>query len=492
MPLRARITRELVATRRRSLQHALRAQEPGVLVRGAIVVLLGAGAALAGALELLDQALAAKGTEAFDGMVRLEIYRVCAGLAAFSGFVSFERLWRSADLDVLNRLPIPPASVLRLRALESLLLMAPLVLLGLCAFAPLAWHGAPGLLVEAALALLLTVVTSVSAGMAWHAFAGDSVTRPEWEAWKRRLAGALVLPDRTFLLYSPLLGAASGFLAGLLALIGTAAAARGDYGVGILGVALGCGAVPLAWRNAEARIRRSYYGTLAALADGELLGELGESAPGPEFFGRAYAERLPSRLGILVGKDLRQAWRRSRADHLLLGTLAILVAVAAARSGAAAHSLSPSLVWGVLVLTQGLAFRLSREHNDAAWLWLTLPASIAEQGLARLLAVLFFSVMVSPALVYALHQAGMGWLEAAACWAVLSVSGGVMSVSLSLSFFTKRRIGLILYGILSVGVLLLLPWGPWALAGGTLLAALISASRLKQVRASLLADLLAR
>lgn len=458
----------LLRTSLKTLRHQLEGLEPGEWVRLVLVIKVGAGLLLRGASSLLDRAFVLETTPEFAGLVRYEAYRVGAFLCAILGFSTFSLLWRARDAELLNRLPIAPRAVLRFRLVVGLGVHLPLLLLSWAAFLPLFWRGYPLLGFESLLALTVMYVGSMMGGMAWHSFAGHSVTTPAYAGFKQRLAGTMVLPERTLLLYSPVFTAASGFLAGLGVLAGTAALLRGEVVFGLISAVAGASILPYAWARAQSLFDASYYSALGALSEGEILGELGEAAPETEYFGQSYTSRLPKQFQALVARDLRQAWRRARLDHLSLASLAGLLAllsfyqqatgqqatapqVSPPPASGMAGLLSPELlifaVWGVLALAGAQAFRLNRPDSDAPWLWLTLPIPLAQQVQARVLSTLFFPLLTSPLLLLALGWSGFSWGISALWLGGLMGASSLLAVNLSLTRFTKRRQGGTLYGL---------------------------------------------
>lgn len=508
--------RTLLANRQRLLRHQLSALETGERLRLGVIgltVLLGLGYL---AQTLLTPLLSQLGQPDFAATIRVEVYRYGTMLCAILGFTTFSLLWRSDELELLGGLPIEPRAMLQYRLIESLVLHLPLLLLSLGVFSPLLWHGAPGLALEAFAALGVMYAGSLLGGMAWHMFAGYSVTTPSYDVLKRRLAGAMVLPERTLLLYSPMLAAGTGFVSGLLVLVGLAALNRGEglssqplFGLGC--VAVGLGILPVCWRQAVQRFEEAYYSALGGMSAGELLGELSESAPGPEYVGRFFVDWLPPAFQPLVARDLKQAWRRSRVDHLTLGLAAIFLALAClSRKQSLLESGGLWLAVGLLVtLCCGQAFRLSRPQSDAAWLWMTLPSPLSRQVEARYLATFFFPVMIFPALLVSLGAVGLPWLASLVWLTGLALGGTLLAVNLSLTLFTKRRLGGTLY---AVGMLLVMGLGmsgtqggveatrgevsrslsagelPWSMMGAVLLLGGLSLGLLKRLPAPLLLD----
>lgn len=441
------MTRVLLHNRLQVAGHFVRSLEPSARLRLALIFGLIGLVLIRWVLGLTDHALELANREEIQSAVRVHAYRLGAILASIMGFTSFNSLWRSPDVDVLNRLPIDPGALFSFRLLLTMLQNAPFYLLGVMSMIPVLWAGYPDLALEAFVFLTVLFVSSAIWSMWWHIFAGASVVTPAYARLKRQLAGTMVLPERTLLLYSPFLSAASGFGIGLAAFGTMTALHRGAVLTGLLLAPLSF--LPTLWIFAKTRrmFRAAYYQSLAALADGELLGEIGESAPGAAFLGAAYVDRLPPPLRPLVARDLRQAWRRNRLDHLLLLTTSGVVALLSLGQGV--YWLEQGWLWPglslVLVLAAGQAFRLTRPQSDAPWLWLSLPVRLRQQYLARALGTLFFPLLVLPGLWLAAGWAGAGWLDALFLLVALSLLASMTAVNLALGFFTVDRVGSALY-----------------------------------------------
>lgn len=265
-------------------------------------------------------------------------------------------------------------------------------------------------------------------------------------------------------------------MCGLLVLIGLAAFNRGEGlasqpVLGIGAVLLGLAIPPYCWKQARHLFETAWYSALGGMAAGELMGELSETAPGPEYVGGFFVDWLPPSHRPWVARDLKQAWRRSRVDHLSLGLLSfflLLMAFLRRASFAESGLVFPSLTL-VMALAGAQAFRFSRPQSDAGWLWLSLPGTLRLQVESRVLSTVFFPVMVLPVLWLSLVLLGYSWVPAALWLAVVGAGASLLSVNLSLSLFTKQRLGATLYGIGMIlaaggGLMLaqtegVLPWG---------------------------------
>jgi hypothetical protein len=259
--------------------------------------------------------------------------------------------------------------------------------------------------------------------------------------------------------------------------------------LGTIGLLVGVLVCAWAFRRTQRGFETAYYQALAALADGELLGEISESAPGPQYLGSWFVERLPTALRPLVARDLRQAWRRNRLDHIALLVASFVFAFFALRSRATLVErgwLWPA-IWLLVSAAGAQAFRLTRPSSDAPWLWLTLPVSTREQYLSRLLATFFFSLLILPALWLAAGWAGVGWGQATLVLVLTTTCGALAGVNLALVFFTRRRLA----GILYVGVmglpLIVMSHDPLLADGVLLLLAGLSLLPLRQLRQRLAA-----
>lgn len=457
------VTQRLLQLRLRIAQHHWQVLDPGERLRAVLIAVVIISVACWGVSGLLDRLMPLRGTDEFPSLVRMEVYRMGAFLSALLSFSTFSLLWRAEDAEVLKPLPLEPRALLHFRLVQGGLFHFPLLLLAWLGFLPLFWQGEATLGLESMFALAVMYGGSLLSGMAWHMFAGASVGTEAYTAFKARMAGALVLPERTLLLYSPLLTAVSGFGAGLGVLMGVAAFKRGELPLGLLGVSLGLAVLPFAYTRARELFEHSYYTALCALAETEALGELGDARPEAEFIGQFYVERLPEPVRPLVTRDLRQAWRRARLDYLLLFTLAVAVALLSRSQGGAwkDDGLLFPLMGGILTLCGAQAFRLNRPESDAPWLWLSLPLPLTMQVQARAWAVGFFPVMVLPALVIVLISAGMPLLSSLLWLSGMSLASTLTAVILSLILFTKRRLAGTLYLALQLCAALLGRGNPW-------------------------------
>jgi len=442
------VERTLLRYRLRVLSHRARALGAvGALQVAAVTALVGY-LAVRWAWGRMDFSLADPG--AFRESVRMEAYRLGAFMVAVGGLLDFGVLWRNRDIEVLNLFPVPAQALFRFRSLEMAAWNFPLLALGLTTAAALGWHGHWYEALEVAVFLGALFVETLVWSLYWHAFAGSSVGTPSFEWVKEHLAGAMVLKDRTLLLYSPFLVATSSFLSGLLILIGMSAMARNRWAVG--GALVLAVIPPTIWalRQGALLMERGYYRALAALAEGEQLGEMGESAPPAEFFGQWYASRMPHPVRPLVIKDLRQAWRRNRLDHLVLGTGTIALMILGGRNTQEALGAGWGWpAWWVLMgFAAGQAFRMTRPGSDAPWHWLSLPVSMERHLVGRLMATSFFVGMVAPGAVLSLHWMGLGWADALARVVPLAVGTAVLATHLAVTMFQGGPHGWILFGAL--------------------------------------------
>lgn len=464
------VTRALLRIRARTIQHRMHALELTERLRLLFIVGVLAWVALRWLVGLTTQSFTT-GVPGGEGLlnsqgwmddpaaitasIRGVTYRFGAFLAAVVGFSSFGGLWRATDIEILNRLPISPSVMMRYRLALSLLANMPILCLFLAALTPLFWRGYLGLGLESAGFLVLIYVLTSLWSLRWHMFAGHSVVSSGYVTVKQLLAGTMVLRERTLLLYSPFLGASFGFGFGLLGYVGLTAVRRSEVALALATLTIAIGSGLVAYRGARALFVKSYYQALSALADGELLGEVSETAPGPSYLGQWYVEKLPAAFQGLVARDLRQMWRRSRLDHLTLITGSGAIALVFLRRGDALGQ--SGWLWPVLwigIATAGAeAFRMTRSRSDAAWIWLSLPISLGQQRLARVLSTLFFSLLIGPGLWLAAGWAGLGWLEPLAWILSSSVLAAIAASNLALTFFTQPRIGGTLYfGLMGVAL----------------------------------------
>lgn len=457
------MTQRLLQLRLRIAQHHWQVLDSGERLRAVLIALVVVSVASWGVSGWLDRLMPLQGSPEFPSLVRMEVYRMGAFLSALLAFSTFSLLWRAEDAEVLKPLPLEPSTLLHFRLVQGGLFHLPLLLLAWLGFLPLFFRGEALLGAEALIALTVMYGASLLSGMAWHMFAGASVGTDAYREFKARMAGALVLPERTLLLYSPLLTAVSGFGAGLAVLIGLAALERGELPLGLLAVVGGLAVLPFAYARARALFEQAYYAALCALAETEALGELGEARPEAEFIGQFYVERLPEGVRPLVTRDLRQAWRRARLDYLLLFTVSVAVAMLSRSQGGAwkGDGLLYPLMGGILTLCGAQAFRLNRPESDAPWLWLSLPIPLQLQLQARAWAVGFFPVMVLPALLIAMISAGVPMLTSLVWLGGMSVASTLTAVILSLILFTKRRLAGTLYLSLQLCAALLGSTNPW-------------------------------
>ncbi len=480
----ARMARTLLHFRLRAVHHRLRVLDLPALLRLIVVAGLVGFVLVTWAFGRMDGPLAhaAGAREA----IRMEAYRLGAFLAAATGFLTFGTLWRNRDIEVLNLFPVPPKALFRYRLLEMSARNLPLLTVGLLAGGSLAWRGHPVLALETCCYLAVLYVTTIAWSIYWHAFAGNSVGTPSFEWLKIHLAGAMVLKDRTLLLYSPFLGAVSGFAWGLVAYIGLTAVSRGDLTTGLALLLAVVPPVLWACREAEALLEKGYYQALAALAEGEQSGELGESAPRPGFLGEWYAVRMPPAVRPFVVKDLRQAWRRNRLDYVVLLTSAGVLLILAAGRGREMLEAGWAwpATWVVLALAAGQAFGMTRPGSDAPWQWLSLPAPMSRHYAGRLLSTGFFVALVAPWLALALCWAGEPWERAFLGVLAIGLSACVTAANIAVALFGNPLSGRVLFASSLLGA--------YAFSGGRpiLGAALLAA--LAVVTLALLARLPAR
>ena len=378
-------------------------------------------------------------------------------LAALGGFVSYAVLWYADDLEILDPLPLDPKDILGLRVVTTLAYTGPFMGLGLAAYLPVLMNGSSMALgMEFISTFLFLWLISAVGGMGWHVLAAASAGSDRLASIKALLAGALVRPERTFLLYAPMAAGAMSIGCTLAFQRGMASLLEDRIGIGILLLAGALGTLGGVFFITRRLFDRLYYEALAAYLEGEETSVLPEAEVNDDYLGHAWVDMLPEAWRPLVRRDLLQAWRRGRLDGIvLIGISWIALAAALVHR---LDAISSTAVWAfcatMTALAGGMAFRLARRECDPPEMWLWLPLSFRRQYLSRGLSILYFPLLIIVPLSGVLWRTGTPLLHVLPAMLGSALGSTALALNVSVRFLGRPGIAFSIYaGLLAASIL---------------------------------------